>query len=94
MDASLIGGNGIRNAWLLNFFMNCILVIALPIGGILGDYIGQMLGNEEKGKCQERDILSIKEMTYLKLSVSKRYQLFVIENLKYLRFVICNSALE
>jgi hypothetical protein len=35
----------------MNFFMNCVLVIALPIGGILGDYIGQVLKNEEKGRC-------------------------------------------
>jgi MHS family proline/betaine transporter-like MFS transporter len=52
LGTSLIGGDGISNAWLITFFVNCVLVVALPIGGILGDYIGQILSNEEKGKRQ------------------------------------------
>jgi hypothetical protein len=35
--------------------MNCVLVVALPTGGILGDYIGQVLGNEEKGIIKVRE---------------------------------------
>jgi MHS family proline/betaine transporter-like MFS transporter len=52
LGTSLIGGDGVFNSWPITFFMNSVLVVALPIGGILGDYFGQILSNEEKGKRQ------------------------------------------
>lgn len=55
MGTSLIGGDGIPNAWLITFFLNCALVVALPLGGMFGDYIGQVSSNEEKGKIEVRE---------------------------------------
>lgn len=49
MGSSLVGGNGVPDAWLINFLMNCVLVCVFPIGGALGDFMGKLLSDEEKG---------------------------------------------
>ena len=49
MGSSLVGGTGVPSAWLINFLMNCILVCFFPVGGALGDFMGRVLENEDKG---------------------------------------------
>ena len=49
MGSSLVGGNGVPDAWLINFMMNCVLVCIFPIGGALGDFMGRLLCDEERG---------------------------------------------
>lgn len=49
MGSSLVGGTGVPSAWLINFLMNCVLVCFFPVGGALGDYMGRVLANEDKG---------------------------------------------
>lgn len=47
--SSLIGGDGVPSAWLINFLMNCALVCLFPLGGALGDLAGKLIENEDKG---------------------------------------------
>ena len=49
--SSLIGGDGVPSAWLINFLMNCALVCLFPLGGALGDLAGKLIGNEDRGFC-------------------------------------------
>ena len=49
--SSLVGGDGVPSAWLINFLMNCALVCLFPLGGALGDLAGKLIGNEDRGFC-------------------------------------------
>ena len=49
MGSSLVGGDGVPSAWLINFLMNCALVCLFPVGGALGDMAGEIMGNPDRG---------------------------------------------
>ena len=49
MGSSLVGGDGVPSAWLINFLMNCALVCLFPFGGALGDLAGEIMGNPDRG---------------------------------------------
>lgn len=46
---SLIGGDAVSHAWVINFSANVALVVAFPWAGILGDTMGRKLGNARTG---------------------------------------------
>jgi MFS transporter, MHS family, proline/betaine transporter len=48
-DPSLIGGSGVSMAWIISFFANVSLVFALPMGGSVGDFVGNSIGNSAVG---------------------------------------------
>lgn len=48
-DPHLIGGEGVNYAWQLNFLMNFALVFVFPFAGMLGDYVGVKVGDEDRG---------------------------------------------
>ena len=45
----LIGGNGIKHSWLINFVMNIMLILFFPISGCLGDYLGEVFADKNEG---------------------------------------------
>jgi hypothetical protein len=46
---SLIGGDGIKSAWAINFSMNFTLVLAFLVAGYIGDMIGTRINDTSKG---------------------------------------------
>lgn len=48
-DPDLIGGNGVDGVWIINLISNMFLVVMLPLGGWMGDYIGKQIGDYERG---------------------------------------------
>ena len=46
---SLIGGDGIKSAWTINFLMNLVLVLGFLIAGFIGDLVGTRINDTNKG---------------------------------------------
>jgi MFS family permease len=46
---ALIGGTGVPNAWWINFAMNAALVVVFPFCGRLGDYVGSVIRDDDRG---------------------------------------------
>lgn len=49
-ENSFIGEkNIVQQTWLISLCLNMLLVLALPIGGLLGDFTGNLMRNKYKG---------------------------------------------
>lgn len=58
-DPLLIGGDAVNYAWHISFISNLCLVFSLPMGGTVGDFISQSLGNNFKGSRYALEIACI-----------------------------------
>ncbi len=55
-DSDLIGYNGVAAAWRISFVANFCLVLALPIGGRVGDVFGIAIGDTRKGSLYAMEL--------------------------------------
>ena len=58
-DPSLIGGEAVDYAWYISFIANFCLVLSLPMGGSVGDFISKSVKSNAKGSAYTMQVACI-----------------------------------